>query len=347
VARRVAKLRRSDTLRRKRIVVLGLALVVAVAFAGTATLWIARAPDKGPHTALSPARDRVAELIESTTLGSKALAPTDATEISGVRPDDRTTLPHSATPAAIGDVSSPQWQRNAVASEAPADRPAIAVVLDDVGVAKANAVLAIGLPPVVTLSFMTYADDVASLAAEARERGHELLLHVPMEPLDRRLDPGPNALRVGMSPMELRRRLEWGLARIEGYVGINNHMGSRFTADQSGMRIVMQTLKERGLIFLDSRTIRDSLGVELAREIDVVHAGRDVFLDNERSATMVAAQLREAERVALQTGAAIAIGHPHPETIEALKTWIPDAQRRGFAIVPVSTIVKRRLAENG
>ncbi len=240
------------------------------------------------------------------------------------------------------DAELPLWRKNAIASLTPLDQPVIAVILDDLGVARGHAELAIALPPEITLAFMTYAGDVRSIARRAREQGHELLLHFPMEPQDHALDPGPNALMVGLGRAELERRLDWGLSQFDGYVGLNNHMGSRFTLDQDGMRVVMETLKRRGLLFVDSKTTSDSVGATLAEAMDVAHATRDVFLDNEISAILVTERLLEAERIALAKGDAIAIGHPHPATIEALRAWIPLARARGIAIVPVSAVVMRR-----
>jgi len=251
------------------------------------------------------------------------------------------------------DLASPQgpaiplWRKNAVATVLPSGQPAIAIVLDDVGVAQAHAEMAIDLPAEVTLSFMTYAANLSTMTAAARSKGHELMVHFPMQPLDPSLSAGPNALLVGMDRGELLRRLDWGLGRFDGYVGINNHMGSSFTRDPEGMRVVMEVLRDKGLLFLDSKTVADSLGPRLARQFGVVNVARDIFLDNDTSGPMLAKQLREVEQVALQRGDAIAIGHPHPETIAALRAWIPEAKSRGFAIVPLSAIVERRIGPPG
>jgi polysaccharide deacetylase 2 family uncharacterized protein YibQ len=247
----------------------------------------------------------------------------------------------------IGSPELPLWIKNSVASALPPRQPAIAIVLDDVGVARGHADMAIALPPAITLSFMTYAQGVDAMAAKARQGGHELMLHFPMEPLDSALDAGPNTLMVGLNRAELLRRLDWGLSRFGGYIGVNNHMGSRFTNDPQGMRVVLEELKRRGLLFLDSRTSAKSVGEALSRAIDLAHASRDVFLDNEISTNQVDRQLHEAERVALEKGDAIAIGHPHPATIEAIRAWIPQAQAKGIAIVPLSAVVRRRLGYSG
>jgi uncharacterized protein len=235
----------------------------------------------------------------------------------------------------------PAWLSYAVPAPDPAGRPMIAIVLDDVGLNRVNAERAIRLPAPVTLSFMTYAEDLPLQAADARRHGHELMLHVPMQPLDPGVDPGPDVLRDDLPPEEIYRRLVWGLDRMTGYVGINNHMGSRFTRSIAGMAVVMQELRRRGLLFLDSKTINDSVGDRVATEYGVPHVDRDVFLDNDMDSGAVDQMLVELERVARQRGYAIGIGHPHPGTLDALIQWLPTLEARGFELVPISTIVRR------
>jgi polysaccharide deacetylase 2 family uncharacterized protein YibQ len=239
--------------------------------------------------------------------------------------------------------ADPAWRRYAVSAVAPAGRPLIAILIDDVGVNRRAAPRVAALPAPVTIAYMTYADNLPKLTADARARGHELMLHVPMEPLDRGVDAGPNALLTELDEAELTRRLNWGLDRFEGYVGINNHMGSRFTAWQPGMALVMAELRRRGLLFVDSRTIAGSVAAREADRHAVPHADRDVFLDNEQESGAVHEQLARLEEVARQRGAAIGIGHPHEGTLAALAEWLPMLEAKGFALVPVSTIVERRM----
>src|SRR5688500_17127343 len=250
-------------------------------------------------------------------------------------------------PPPINANANAAWLKNSVAFSVPQGRPLIAVVLDDVGVARNHAELAIDLPGAITLSFMTYADGVADMATRARAKGHELMLHVPMEPLGHEIDAGPHALTVGASETELLKRLAWGLDRFPGYIGINNHMGSRFTQDERGMGVVLAELKRRNLLFLDSRTIGNTVGDKLATRMGVAHVMRDVFLDNEMDEGAVIKQLMQAERIAASKGQAIAIGHPHPATIAAIRAWMPKAEARGFVIVPLSAVAKLRLGASG
>jgi polysaccharide deacetylase 2 family uncharacterized protein YibQ len=243
-----------------------------------------------------------------------------------------------ASPSARAD--QPPWLRYAVAPPALHGRPHIAIVIDDLGLDRRRTEHAIALPAPLTLSFLGYAGDLPQLAEEGHRAGHELLVHVPMEPISRSEDMGPNGLAVGLGEEEVLRRLRWNLARFDGYVGINNHMGSRFTASAESMAPVMAELKARGLLFLDSRTIARSAGVELARHYGVPHAARDVFLDNEVNAPAIDAQLAEVEAIARRNGSAVAIGHPHDATIAELARWIGQLPKKGFVLVPLSTIVR-------
>jgi polysaccharide deacetylase 2 family uncharacterized protein YibQ len=194
---------------------------------------------------------------------------------------------------------------------------------------------------------MAYANDLPRLTREARGRGHELLVHVPMQPQGESWDPGPDVLEVNVHPDENRRRLVWGLERFDGFVGINNHMGSRYTGDRVGMRVVMEELKKRGLLFLDSVTTEKSVAPELARNYGVPFAARNVFIDNEQSVSAVLAQLQKAEAHARKHGSAIAIGHPHDATIEALAQWLPGLDAKGLVLVPVTSIIKANGTANG
>ncbi|MCE9651439.1 MAG: divergent polysaccharide deacetylase family protein [Parvibaculum sp.] len=257
-------------------------------------------------------------------------------------PQKQTEAPPLAPPAPEA-TPEPTWKRNAVALAAVPQAPMIAIVLDDMGVNRHGTERAMALPAPITFAFLPYAHGVETMAATARAQGHELLVHVPMEPKGP-ADPGPHALRTGETPAEIGADLTWALGRFPGYVGINNHMGSKFTADASAMRLVMQELQTRGLMFLDSRTGADTQAANMAREVGVPVLSRDVFLDNDEDGAEVKAQFSRLEKLAREHGAAVAIGHPHPETLTILEKWIPEAKARGFTLVPLTAIVKRHQA---
>ena len=233
----------------------------------------------------------------------------------------------------------PPWRRYAVAFPEAGQRPKVVIVIDDLGMDRKRTARAMGLRGPLTLSFLPYAEDLDAQTAVARGGGHELLMHVGMEPVGENIDPGPDVLRTGLDSEMLRLLLEKNLGRFEGYVGINNHMGSRFTADVSGMTLVMEILKRRGLLFLDSRTTGRSVGVELAREAGVPVAERNIFLDNVNETAAISARLQELEQLARRRGYAVAIGHPRDATLDALEGWLKNLEDRGLALVPLSAVV--------
>ncbi|MBP7065351.1 divergent polysaccharide deacetylase family protein, partial [Ferrovibrio sp.] len=204
-----------------------------------------------------------------------------------------------------------RWRQLAQPAPADAKPPFIAIVIDDMGLDRRNSARAVNIAGPLTLSYMSYANELSEQSAAARAKGHEIMLHLPMEPLDaKRNDPGPNALYVGMDEAELRRRLTWALGRFDDYAGVNNHMGSRFTADARGMAVVLEELQKRGRFWLDSHTGPRSAGLPLAAQRGLAATGRDLFLDDERQAGGVAVQLAALERIARSNGDAIGIGHP-------------------------------------
>ncbi|WP_189051223.1 divergent polysaccharide deacetylase family protein [Aliidongia dinghuensis] len=286
--------------------------------------------DKGPAKPQSapPASDP--EAVAGPEVASLPPAPPPVEPAKPVAP------PPVVLPAPHGE---PAWRRNALPSAPVAGQPMIAIVIDDMGLDRKRSAEVMTLPGPLTLSFMTYADDLAKQTAVGRAHGDEIMLHMPMEPQARHVDPGPNALVTGLDDDELRRRVIWGLGRMDGFVGVNNHMGSKFTESQPGMTIVLEQLRQRGLFFLDSRTTPHSVGLATARQMGVPSVGRDVFLDNFMTDPEVARELAQTEAVARKNGVAIAIGHPHDATIAELRQWLPTVAAKGFQLVPVSAIV--------
>jgi polysaccharide deacetylase 2 family uncharacterized protein YibQ len=234
------------------------------------------------------------------------------------------------------------WQKNAVQSADISPGPQIAIVIDDAGLDRKRTAAVIALPAPVTIAFLTYGHGLPEQVKKAREAGHEIMVHISMEPRNKLVDPGPNVLLTQSDETEILKRLRWGLGRFSGYVGINNHMGSRFTSDPIGMAIVMRELKRRGLLFLDSRTIGSTVGPSIALANDVPFTQRNIFLDNVPTVEAVNKQLQLTEVFAKRTGYAVAIGHPRDATITALSQWLAVMAERGFIQVPISTIVARQ-----
>ncbi|MFD2261263.1 divergent polysaccharide deacetylase family protein [Lacibacterium aquatile] len=244
-----------------------------------------------------------------------------------------------APPPAPAPTIGPAWQRFAQKPPALSGRIPITVVIDDMGVDHKRSQRTTMLPGPLTLSYLPYARDLSAQAAAAFATGHELMLHMPMQAETSHVDPGPNPLLVGLGPEEIRRRVRAGLSSFNGFVGVNNHMGSRFTADTPGMSIVMQELQAAGVLWLDSRTTPRTVGVPLAKAKGIPTLSRDVFLDDDPKLAAVRKQLATLETVARKHGHGIAIGHPKDDTITALAEWLPTLPGKGFVLVPITALL--------
>jgi len=257
-----------------------------------------------------------------------------------------TAAPQPTEPEPVGQEEDreplPTWRKNAV-EVASNTGPLVAIVIDDMGVDRGRTRRAWNLPGPLTLSFLTYAKDIAQQMADARNNGHELLLHVPMEPSSPDVDPGPNVLITGMPREEILANLNWTLDQADGYVGINNHMGSRFTSEMDGMSVVMETLKERGLLFLDSVTSPKSAGRAAAKAHGVPFIARNIFLDHVDDVEEIRGRLKQTAALAKRRGYAVAIAHPRDATIEALEPWLKDLRSQGIQLVPLSAILMRAM----
>ena len=248
-------------------------------------------------------------------------------------------------PVDLEDIPKPEiplWRANAVMLSDIPTGPQVAVVIDDAGVDRRRTREVISLPGPLTIAFLTYAHRLDEQVKSAVSAGHEILTHVPMQPVNVDANPGKNALNTDLKPAEVKSRLIWALTRIPGHVGINNHMGSRYTSHEKGMQLVMTELRKRGLLFLDSRTSRDTVGAKLAKIYRVPHAVRNIFLDHDPKLASIQKQLAQLERIAQKKGYAVAIGHPREATIEALSQWLPILAEKGMVLVPISAIIARR-----
>ena len=236
--------------------------------------------------------------------------------------------------------SQPAWITNATSFRFTESRlPKIAIIIDDAGLNKTMTKYAINLPGPLTISFMSYASRLEQQVNLAKKAGHEVIAHIPMEPFNSSLNPGPRFLSTRDSDKQILKNFRWSLSKVPGIVGVNNHMGSRFTSDQRGMQIVMSELKRQGLLFLDSRTSIDTIGVKLAKKFGVPHAARNIFLDHDPSIKAIKRQLAALTKFATKTGYGIALGHPRKTTIEALSQWLPVLPEHGVLLAPLTEIV--------
>lgn len=222
----------------------------------------------------------------------------------------------------------------------PVEGVRVALVIDDLGrsVDELAPLFELGVP--VAYAVLPYHEQTTEVVAALEQRHEEILLHLPMEPKNG-ADPGPGALVASMDDQELRRRTVEALRDVAGAAGVNNHMGSALSADPRAMRAVLGVLARRNLFFLDSRTSAESVGYKLAIDLGIPAAERQVFLDGDPAPDAIRRQLARLLGEARERGAAIAIGHPYPETLTVLATEVPKAKELGYEFVPVSYLLDR------
>ena len=217
--------------------------------------------------------------------------------------------------------------------------PRLAIILDDVG-ADSSAVDAIfSLPYPLTLSILPNHPRSTKIAEEARQRGYEVMLHLPMESVANEV-PESQELRPGMSSSEISSLLNSMLESVPSATGVNNHQGSLATANPQLMAELMPLLRRRHLFFIDSRTTAATVAFDRAASAGVRSAFRNVpFLDDVQEISAVRRQLELAFKEAREKHEAIAIGHPHPETLRALAELLPQAKAQGVRLVEASALV--------
>jgi polysaccharide deacetylase 2 family uncharacterized protein YibQ len=217
--------------------------------------------------------------------------------------------------------------------------PRLAIILDDLGSDRAAAEAIFALPYPVTVSVLPNHDHSAEIASEAHRRGYQVLLHLPMQSIANET-PEAQELRPGMQAAEVSGLVGQFLQNVPGVVGVNNHQGSQATSDTELMDELMPVLRDRRLFYVDSRTTAATVAFDTARSFGVRSAFRNVpFLDDVAEVAPVRKQLELALRGAREKGEAIAIGHPHPATIQALREFLPRAQANGVRLVFASDLV--------
>lgn len=312
------------------------------------TLPDATSPLPDPAPSAAPLEEQTEGQTDGRAAAQRTAPVEDAPVDDAPPPAASDPPPQAARPApSIAPKTAPRtWLARAQPATLDPDRPILAVVIDDAGVDVVRSRRAVRLPGPLTIAFLPYGYDLPAMVQTAQTNGHEIMVHLPMEPTSPDADPGPEALLTGLSAEELDRRIDWNLARFGHYVGLNNHMGSKFTADRDGMRRVLTRLAADGLFFLDSVTTAETQGYRLAQELGVPYAVRDVFIDHSLEPAAIRGQLAEAVATAERQGYAVAIGHPHDETLEALADWLPRIEAEaGVQLVPLSAVIRRRYGE--
>jgi uncharacterized protein len=220
------------------------------------------------------------------------------------------------------------------------DAPRIAIIVSGLGVSESATADAIAkLPGAVTLGFMPYGNDVAALAASARAKGHEVLLQVPMEPFDYPdNDPGPQTLLTSLTPQQNIERLYWLMARLQGYVGIANAMGARFTASEASFAPILRETAKRGLIFLDDGSNPRSLAPRIAGANNLPFAKADMAIDAVATPVEIDHALGRLEMAARERSGVVGISSDLPVAIDHIAKWAKALESRGIQLVPITAV---------
>jgi len=227
----------------------------------------------------------------------------------------------------------------APAGDAP---PGIAIIIDDMGYRLRDGRRAMALPAEVVYSFLPHTPHAPALARQARAKGSEILLHLPMEAAADNHLLGPGALTLAMDRDSLNATLRANLAAVPHAVGVNNHMGSLLTRQREPMTWLMEALRREGLAFIDSRTTAGSVASQAAAAASLPSAARDVFLDNVRETDHVRAQFRRLVATARRRGTALGIGHPHPVTLAVLASELAELEQSGVQLITLAELLARR-----
>lgn len=243
----------------------------------------------------------------------------------------------------IGPDGTRAFARYAKPLSVPANRkdaPRIAIVVGGLGIsAEATATALTKLPAPVTFAFAPYGSDLETLATQARNAGHEVLLQVPMEPFDYpNNDPGPRTLLTSLSNQENIERLYWLMARIKGYVGLASYMGARFTASTQALTPVLREAAKRGLIYVDDGSSPRSIAGQVAGTLSLPFAKADSVLDAVPTPIEIERALARLEMTARANGVAVGYANAQQSTISAISRWATTIESRGFLLVPITMV---------
>ena len=252
----------------------------------------------------------------------------------------RANVRHAATASgrAVVGASPPQKASLQPATTTPPGGPRLAIIIDDCGQWLDTERGFIALPVPLTLSVLPHVRYSAQIAREADAAGKGVMLHLPMEP-DSGADPGPGRVTTSMDDAAIAAQVRDDLNAVPLAAGVNNHEGSRASSDDRVMRDVASVLAERHVFFVDSRTSAATVAERDASAAGVPTSRRNVFLDDVADVDATEAELRRAAALAKANGSAIAIGHPRPTTLTAVRALLPELQREGIVLVLARDLV--------
>ncbi len=217
--------------------------------------------------------------------------------------------------------------------------PKVAIIIDDIGYSRSHLrnFLEIGTP--ITFAVLPKLAATKMLSEEIHDQGHEIILHQPMEPFNPNIDPGPGAVYVGDNPDKIVNIIGENISDIPYVTGINNHMGSKFTASLKEVEDALFAIKLHGLFFIDSLTTSRSKAYETAKRLNMATARRNIFLDNRPQEPSVLSQLDKLKSLAIRSGYGIGIGHPYPETARAINSFLKGLSKQEISMVYISCLI--------
>lgn len=218
----------------------------------------------------------------------------------------------------------------------------VVLVVGGLGISQTSTKLAIdSLPANVTLAFAPYGNSLNRWMQSARKGGHELLLQLPMEPIDYpQNNPGPHTLRATADLEENLANLHWAMSRLTNYVGVTNYLGNKMLQQPAGLSPIFAEISKRGLMFFEDGTVKNSMGPGVAVKELVPYAKADVLIDNIRSRSAMASKLNELAEQAKRTGLAIGMANAFPDSIAMVAEFARRAKQNGIEITPVTAVVK-------
>lgn len=234
---------------------------------------------------------------------------------------------------------APIWANSATP---PQTNALISIIIDDLGYRYRTSLQAVHSPHALSCSFLPHSPHADALARQAWLLNKDVMVHLPMEALSGK-DIGPGGLYQAMTRQQFEQTVLDNIKAVPHAVGINNHMGSLLTRNHTAMDWLMQQIAKRNnLFFVDSRTTQGSQAIVQANLNGVMNTGRDIFLDNIVDAETIRTQFKRLLWQAQRHGSALAIGHPHPQTLEVLAQELPQLLQMGVTLVPVSQLVQFR-----
>ncbi len=342
--RKTARKKNNSVIKELKKIVLGIIILVfiAVTIAMVADIYINQVHDnkkteqikekKPAHKAVKPQQPKPEKSVPAKPEKKPESTPDEHKVRFEVFDDDVSSIP-SAAKIKKPVVVKPVIKKNGL--------PLVAIIIDDIGYHRRNARTLAKLDNNITFSVLPFSPHGRELAVELHNSGHQIMLHLPMEPVEYpKVNPGPGSLLSAMTPDQLLEQLRKDLDAVPFIVGVNNHMGSRLTPMSAKMNQVFTILKKRDLFFIDSITSGRTKCASSASLLRLDFGQRDIFIDNIQESEYIMGQIRQLIRKAKKHGAAIGIAHPYGATAETLRKNISWIKKR-VQLVPASTLTAK------